>query len=144
VKESNVLAIGGSLVCVAVLMLAAIAPVFRSSDPPRWATRGWVGEIFTLAIVCTLAIGVGYLGAGAIDTFQTGPDYLDLGLLASGVFLSVLIWRRLSAHPRAFASRPSLHTPNQVSGGARGGGPVATAEPVSVSAIQPPPRHKAA
>ena len=49
------LATGGLLISVALLALAAVAPVFRSSNPPQWTTRGWIGEVVTLAIVCTLA-----------------------------------------------------------------------------------------
>jgi len=95
------LAIGGLLTCAAVLILAAVAPVFRSDNPPRWATYGWVGEVVTLAIVCTLAIGVGYLGAGVIDAFQTGVDYLDLALLAGVVLVAVVIWRQWKARAPA-------------------------------------------
>jgi hypothetical protein len=42
-------------------------------------------------IVCTLALGLGYLGAGAIEAFQTGPTHLDLRLLAVVLFVSVVI-----------------------------------------------------
>jgi hypothetical protein len=90
-----VLAIGGFSVCIVLLTLAAVAPIFRSSNPPRWTTRGLVGEMVTLAIVCPLALGLGYLGAGTIDAFQTGPDFLDLGLLAGAVLVTVVIWRWL-------------------------------------------------
>ena len=91
---------GGLLVGIAVLTLVAVGPIFRSSNPPRWATRGWIGELVTLAIVCMLALGLGYLGAGAIDTAQQGIDYIDLGLLAVVLFGSVVIWRRLRARVR--------------------------------------------
>ena len=97
------LALGGLLVSVALLTLAAVAPVFRSSNPPRWTTRGWIGELVTLAIVCTLAMGLGYLGAGAIAAVQTGVDYLDLGLLGVVLVAMVLAWRKLSARARATA-----------------------------------------
>jgi uncharacterized membrane protein len=100
VKESNVLAAGGLLVAIALLTLAALAPVFRSSNPPRWTTYGWVGELVTVAIVCTLVLGLGYLGAGAIEAFQTGPNYVHLGLVAAVLFVSVVIWRRPNARTR--------------------------------------------
>ena len=97
------LATGGLLTCVALLTLAAVAPLFRRSDPPRWTTYAGVGEAVTLAIVCTLALGVGYLGAGALDAFQTRPDYLDLGLLAGVALVAVVIWRGLKARAMATA-----------------------------------------
>ena len=91
------LATGGLLVAVALLALAAVAPVFRRADPPRWTTRGWIGELVTLAIVCTLALGLGYVGAGAVAAFQTGPDLVDLGLLAGVALVALVIWRWLKA-----------------------------------------------
>jgi hypothetical protein len=91
------LAAGSLLVSIALLMLAAVAPVFRRSNPPQWTTRRWIGELVTLAIVCTLALGLGYLGAGAIDAFQTGANYVDLGLLLLVLIVSVVIWRGLNA-----------------------------------------------
>jgi hypothetical protein len=94
------LATGGLLVAAALLGLAAVAPLFRRADPPRWTTRGWIGELVTLVIVCTLALGLGYLGAGAVATFQRGLDYVDLGLLAGVALIAILIWRWLSARVR--------------------------------------------
>jgi hypothetical protein len=114
-KESSMLAVGGLLACLALLTLAAVAPVFRSSNPPRWTTYGWVAEGVTLAIVCTLALGIGYLAAGAIAAFQAGPDYLDLGLLAVVVFVAGVIWRwpKTRGRPRALETaaggRPPPH-----------------------------------
>jgi len=131
------LATGGLLTAIALLTLAAVAPVFRSSNPPRWATYGWVGELVTLAIVCTLALGLGYLGAGAIEAFQTGPDYLDLGLLAVVLFVSVVIWRRLNARarPKVVEADAGLHGTEE----ARSGRLAAAADPVPVTASEPPP-----
>jgi hypothetical protein len=135
------LATGGLLTAIALLTLAAVAPVFRSSNPPRWTTYGWVGELVTLAIVCTLALGLGYLGAGAIEAFQTGPDYLDLGLLAGVLVVSVVIWRRLNprARPKAVEAGASLHVRVPATGEARSGGLAAAAEPVPVTASESPP-----
>jgi hypothetical protein len=103
VKESKSLATGGLLTCVALLTLAAVAPVFRRSDPPRWTTYGGVAEAVALAIVCTLALGVGHLGAGAIAAFETRPDFLDLGVLAGVALVAAVIWRGLKAHAMATA-----------------------------------------
>ena len=101
------LATGGLLTCLALLTLAAVAPLFRRSDPPRWTTYAGVGEAVTLAIVCTLALGVGYLGAGALDAFRTRPDYLDLGLLAGVALVAVVIWRGLKARAMATGRVPA-------------------------------------
>lgn len=95
------LATGGLLVAIALLALAAVAPVFRRADPPRWTTRGWIGELVTLAIVCTLALGLGYLAAGALAAFQTGLDFVDLGLLAGVALLAIVVWRWLKARAGA-------------------------------------------
>ena len=135
------LATGGLLTAIALLTLAAVAPVFRSSNPPRWTTYGWVGELVTLAIVCTLALGLGYLGAGVIEAFQTGPKYLDLGLLAVVLFISVVIWRRLSARARLRAGEADagLYARVPETEEARSGGLAAAADPVPVTASEPPP-----
>jgi hypothetical protein len=139
------LATGGLLVCIALLALATVGPVFRSSDPPEWTTRGWVGELVTLAIVCTLALGLGYLGAGVIGAVQTGVDYLDLGLLAAVLLVSVVIWRRLRARTRPGALPDALaRAQAPESGQVHSEAPVARAEPAPVIASGPPPPHRAA
>jgi hypothetical protein len=132
------------MICIALLTLAAVGPIFRSSNPPRWATRGWFGELVTLAIVCMLALGLGYLGAGAIGAVQTGPDYLDLGLFVVVLCGSVMIWRRLGARtrPRAVEADGIARTRTPASG--HSAGVIAAAGPVAVSASELPPPHKAA
>jgi hypothetical protein len=139
------LATGGLLIAIALLTLAAVAPIFRSSQPPRWTTRGWVGEAVTLVIVCILALGVGYLGAGAIGAVQTSPDYLDLGLLAAVVLGAVLIWRTLKARarPRAREAEAGVGVLVPESRDAPGGR-AAPAERAAVSASQPAPPHRVA
>ena len=131
---------GGLLTAIALLTLAAVAPLFRRENPPEWTTRGWIGEVVTLAIVCTLALGLGYLGAGAIEALQTGPDFLDLGLLGVVLLISVLIARRLSARVRppivATEARPYAHS--AASGQAGSVGLVTTVEQVSAAASEPP------
>jgi hypothetical protein len=101
VQELEMLATGGLLVAIALLALAAVAPVFRRPNPPRWTKRGWIGEVVTLAIVCTLALGLGYLAAGILAAFQAGIDYLDLGLLAGVALVAIVIWRWLKARAAA-------------------------------------------
>lgn len=133
------LATGGLLLSIALLTLAVLAPVFRSSDPPRWTTRGWIGEIVTVSIVGTLALGVGCLGAGAIEAFQAGPDPLDLGLLVLVLAAATVIWRRLKA-ARPKALEPAARIDASASEPVRSG----VVEPLPVSASEPPPPHKAA
>jgi hypothetical protein len=138
-KESNVLVTGGLLVCAALLTLAALAPLFRSDDPPRWATHRWVGEIFTLTIVCALALGLAFLGAGTIDAFQSSPDYVDLGLLVGVVLLTWVIWRGLKARARRAAP--------EAAPGLRGDAPESESAPVGggplVASERPPPHQPA-
>ena len=134
------LATGGLLVSMALLAAVAVAPAFRSSNPPQWTTRGWLGEVVTIAIVCTLAIGLGYLGAGVIGMVQ-GPDYLDRGLLAVVLLVSVMVWRRLSARARASVSVADngLHAHAPGSRRAHSHNFVGTAEGAPVSASEPVP-----
>jgi hypothetical protein len=140
-EDSNLLATGSFLTAIALLTLAAVAPLFRSSNPPRWTTYGWVGELVTLAIVCTLALGLGYLGAGAIEAFQTGPDYFDLGLLAVVLFVSVVVWRRLNARARLKAVEADARLHARVPGTGEARSDLATAaESVPVIASEPPPQ----
>jgi hypothetical protein len=131
---------GGVLTATALLTLAALVPVFHSSDPPLWTTRGWIGELVTVSIVCALALGLGFLGAGAIDAVETGPDWLDLGLLALVVLASIIIWRRLKA-ARPKAVEPPARIEGSVSEPVRNGG---TAKSPALAASEPPPPHKAA
>jgi hypothetical protein len=140
------LATGGLLVSIALLTLALLVPIFHRSDPPRWTTRGWIGEVVTVSIVCTLALGLGCLGAGTIDAFQTGPDYIDLGLLAGVLLITVVIWRRLNARarPGALAADAMVRAPAPASADTRSGGGVATAEPVQAAVREPSPPHRAA
>jgi hypothetical protein len=129
------LATGGLLLSIALLTLAALTPVFHSSDPPRWTTRGWIGEFVTVSIVCALALGLSFLGAGAIDTFQTGPDWLDIGLLALVVLASIGIWRRLRA-TRSEAAEPPASIDVPPSGSVHSGD---TAKSPALAASEPPP-----
>jgi hypothetical protein len=118
------LATGGLLVCLALLTLAAVTPIFCGSDPPRWTTRDWGVQCVTLAIVCAFAMGIGYLGAGSIAALQTGPDYIDLALLAGVVLVAAVIWRGLKARgrSRALAAAAAGHAFGPASGDARSGG----------------------
>jgi hypothetical protein len=100
------LATGGLLVSIALLTLAVLVQVFRSSDAPRWTTRGWISEVLAVMIICALALGAIRLGAGTIEAFRTGLDYLDLGLLVLVLLVSIVVWRRLKqgARPKAVES----------------------------------------
>jgi hypothetical protein len=137
-----VLAIGGLLVCVALLTLAAIARVVRSSNPPRWTTNR-VGEIISLAIAGSLPLGLACLGAGLIGAVQTGPDYLDLGLLAVVLLVSIVIWLGLSGRirPRVFETDASGYATVSEGGRVHSSGLATAANPVPMPPSEPP--HKA-
>jgi hypothetical protein len=138
-----VLATGGLVVCVALLTLAAVARAFRSSNPPRWTTHKWVEGIFSLAFACTLPFGLAILGAGLTGAVQTGPDYLDLGLLAIVLLVSIAIWLGLSGRirPRVFESDVSGYASVSEDGRAHSSGLATAANPVSMPPSEP--AHKA-
>jgi hypothetical protein len=100
------LATGGLLVAIALLTLAVLVQVFCGSDPPGWTTRGWISELLAVMIICAVALGAVRLGAGTIEAFRTGLDYLDLGLLALVLLVSIVVFRRLKqeAWPQAVES----------------------------------------
>jgi hypothetical protein len=135
------LATGGLLIAVGLLMLALFVPMFRRSDPPQWTTRGWIGELVTVGLVSTLSLGLACFVAGAIDAFRASPDPLDLGLLAVVLIASIAIWRRFKASTRPKAVAPPARTDVAASGSVRSDG---TAEPLPGAASEPPPPHKAA
>jgi hypothetical protein len=138
-----VLTIGALLMSGALLTLAAIAPVFRRSDPPPWTQRRWVGELVTLSIVCTLAIGLGYLGAGVIGTFQTGLHIADAGLVVVIAVAAVLIARWLKARAQATASRTDARSTAPETGATRSAGRQARERGRLGPATRQPP-HRAA
>ena len=134
------LALGGLLICAAVLALAALAPIFRRPDPPRWATWSWAEELATLAVVGALAMGVGWLVAGAARAVQSGPELVDLGLLGAVLVVTVLIWRKLDprARLRALEARAAPRRPGSV-GRADLSPATAPASDVQVAPTEPPP-----
>jgi hypothetical protein len=139
-----VLATGGLVVCVALLTLAAVARAFRSSNPPRWTIHKWVEGIFSLAFACSLPFGLAFLGAGLIGAVQTGPDYLDLGLLAVVLLVSIVIWLGLSGRirPRVFETDASGYATVSEGGRVHSSGLATAANPVPMPPSEPP--HKAA
>jgi hypothetical protein len=141
-----VLAIGGLLVCAAVLTLAAIAPLFRSDPPPKWTTYGWVGEAVTLTIVWALALGIASIGAGVVDAVQTGLDPLDLVLLAAVVVVAFALrrWWKSRVRPGAPQAAPDLSIAVSDSKDTSGRAPAAPAEAALVSPSSPSPPHRAA
>jgi hypothetical protein len=135
-----VLAIGGLLICVVLLTVAAVARLVRSSNPPRWTTHDGVGQIISLALACTLPLGLACLGAGLIGAVRTGPDYLDLVLLAVVLLVSIVIWLGLSRRiwPRVFETDASGYASITEGGHVHSSGLATVATPVSMPPSEPP------
>ncbi len=133
------LALGAFLICAAVLALAALAPIFRRADPPRWATWSWAEELATLAVVCALALGVGWLVAGATRAVQSGPEFVDFGLFGAVLVVTVLIWRKLDPRRRLRAFEAPA-APRRTGSVVAADLPLATAPgSVQVAPTEPPP-----
>lgn len=94
------LALGGFLTSMALLVLAACAITFRRPDAPRWTTRGWVHEVATIALTALFVIGLGHLAAGGASAYREGPHPIDLGLFVAVVVGATMIWRRLDVRAR--------------------------------------------
>ena len=95
----------------ALLTLAALVPVFRAPQPPRWTRSRWVGELVTLTIVGGFTLGLAGLGAGAYRAWQSGPSLLELGVIALTVGIVVVLWGRLGGRWQASVAAPTLVAP---------------------------------
>ena len=87
------LIMGVVLIATALLTLAALVPVFRAPQPPRWTRSRWVGELVTLTIVGAFTFGLTGLCAGAYRAYQFGPTLLEVGVIALTLGLTVVLWR---------------------------------------------------
>jgi amino acid transporter len=130
------LATGALMVSIALLTLAALVPIFRRSDPPRWTTRGWIGEIVTVGIVSLLALGLVYFIVGIASALQADVSYLDVGLLVVVVVASIAILRGMKSRARSTVPEPAANLHASTPSGA--------AEASPAAAGGPPPPHKAA
>jgi hypothetical protein len=97
------LAFGGLLTCAALLALAGCALLFRRPGAPRWTTYSICHELVAIAIVCVLAIGLGYLAAGVIGALEHGVDFMDVALLTGILLATFVILRRLRVFERVRA-----------------------------------------
>ena len=97
------LATGGVLISIGLLTFTLLVRIFRRSDPPRWTTRGWVGEIVTIGLVSMLALGATCLIAGVIGMVRDGADLLQVALLALVVLLALVIGRKLRSNAQVAA-----------------------------------------
>ena len=97
-----------------------------------------MGELVAITIVFALAFGIACFVAGLIDAFQTGPDWVDLGLLALVLVIASAIWLRLNAA----RSRTLRSTAAAVPGAATARAGDLGSSP-QVPAREPPP-HQAA
>jgi hypothetical protein len=111
------LIIGVALIVAASLALAALIPVFNAPQPPRWTRSRSLGELVTLGIVSTFAIGIATSVAGAWHAWEVGPTLLELAAVVILLGGGVVLWRRLSqgapatAAPTLAARRPTPHEP---------------------------------
>lgn len=142
------LALGGLLVSVALLALAALAVLFRRPNAPRWTTRSWVHEIGIITVVCLLTMGVAYLITGGVDAYQAGVHLVDLGLLAGVLVVACVVWRRLDvrAQLRAFDAARDAHMRGAAVAGAKVANLLDAQQrvPASSSTATPPSADRAA
>jgi len=107
------LIVGVVLTAAAVLTLAALVPVFRAPQPPRWTRSRWVGEAVTLTIVSAFTCGLAGLWAGAYRAYQSGPSLLEIGAIALTLGVAVALWRRSGRRRQALAPAPTLVTSSE-------------------------------
>jgi choline-glycine betaine transporter len=133
------LVLGGLLSCAAVLAIAVFALIFRNPNPPRWTTYSWAGELSAVALVCVLAVGVGYLSSGAISAYQQGLSLVDLALLAVVLAVAAVVWRKLDVRARLKAMEGAVSVP--AFGAMREA--VAATDGVAATTPEPPPSRPA-
>lgn len=137
------LAPGGFLTSMALLLLAACAITFRRPDAPRWTTRGWVHEVATIAFTALFVIGLGHLVAGGASAYREGPHPVDLGLFLAVVVGATMIWRRLDVRARlraynATAPAGTMRAPTIAA--APDASPIPAPRDVPTAQGEPPPR----
>lgn len=94
------MALGALLTCAAVLMLAALAIVFRRPDPPRWTRSSWADELISVGLVTLFALGLAIFVGAVVTAAREGVELVDLGLLAAVLLGAVLIWRKFELGTR--------------------------------------------
>lgn len=120
------LALGGFLVGLTILALGVLIPLFRDPDGPSWTKRLLINELVTVALVATLALGLGYVGAGIITAVEQGLDLVDVGLLLAVAAGTVVLWPLLKvrARLRAIEAGSGAAGPRLVTSGPGGPAPV--------------------
>lgn len=92
--------IASILLTSAFLLLAFSLTAARSENPPDWLVTDFTGEVISLAIVGTLAFGIGYL-LHFLATFTTQAMLpLQTAAVLAAPLLSWLLWRRLQGWAR--------------------------------------------
>jgi hypothetical protein len=92
------MALGGLLICGALLALAGLTTVFRRPDPPRWTT--WSGELITLALVSAFVLGLAYFISGVSRAYEQGVSFIDLGLFVAVLAVALVMARGLKVRTR--------------------------------------------
>jgi hypothetical protein len=129
------LALGGLLICGALLALAGFAIVFRSPNPPRWTT--WSDGPVTIAVIATFAFGFAEFIAGASRAYEEGVSLVDLGLLAAVLVAAFAIGRGLRRHAAAVRRAPVPRITVDLR-------PTAVVTPANVATVatEPPPSKR--
>jgi hypothetical protein len=92
-KESAMLALGGVLGAIALLMMAFLTPVLRAEPAPRWSNFPLLLELIAVAIAGGLTVGLTLVAVGVMDEIAHGFDLLDASALVAAMALGLAIWR---------------------------------------------------
>lgn len=84
-------------ITIAVFALAATVVIYRAlflgarlPKPPWWATDGWVGYLFTPALMAMLTLGGGTVINAALD--WNAQQFTEMHAGASGLIIAAAVW----------------------------------------------------
>lgn len=125
------LAYGLGFIAVGSLLFLAGLQALRRPQPPGWLQQGVVGDLYTVALVALLVMGVGFLVKFAVQLPQQG-----FGLREAGYALAVLaafeVGRRILRGRRSSRkAAPAFAAAPRASGEAASGATVVPLAPES-------------